>query len=149
MNPNPDDILIEDIALGLSREGRFSNQGHQRITVAEHSIRVCRRVPSEFAFCALMHDASEYLLKDIPKPLKNLLPEYRVIEGRLMFVISQKFGFTWPLPEKVKQADQVELEIEWRTNMLFGHQDYVYNETSAYDVFIYLFEELKPKEINV
>lgn len=116
LNPNPDDILIEDIAHSLALQCRFA--GHVRVpySVAEHCVRVATIAPVEDKLEALMHDASEYALVDLPSPLKNSLfgDRYREVEENLMNVIADKFGFRRGMLDSVKKADNVLLCTEAR-----------------------------------
>ena len=89
-DPGPIDIV--DIASGLSNECRYAGQCRY-YSVAEHSVRLSDWVWSgwsgspnrrNLAQYALLHDASEAYLSDVPRPLKNL-PEfefYRLAEWR-------------------------------------------------------------------
>ena len=54
---------------------------------------------------ALMHDASEAYLVDIPRPIKPLLHGYYELEDKLMTAIADKFKFTWPMPKRSRQLD--------------------------------------------
>ena len=114
----PEDIDILDIAHGLAHITRFGGQAQNHITVAEHSLTVASLVPAPYKFAALLHDAAEAYLGDIPKPLKNLLPEYQRIEKQLMNIIAAKFGFAYPLPKIVKEADREAIRKEWAENVL-------------------------------
>lgn len=111
-DPDPEHISIEDIAHGLSHVPRFAGQTQKVINVAEHSINVCHMVEDEFALEALLHDASEAYLMDIPKPIKNRLPDYVAVEHRLMKAISDRFGIPHPNTEEVKRADKEALKAE-------------------------------------
>src|SRR3546814_17723231 len=94
-NVHPEDIDIRDIAHGLAHITRFGGPAQNHITVADHSLTVDSLVPDEHTFTALMHDAAEAYLGDIPKPLKNLLPEYSRIEKHLHNIITSKFRLTY------------------------------------------------------
>lgn len=111
-NPVPENICIEDIAHSLSNQCRFAGHVTKYYSVAEHSIKCAEMVGRELALQALLHDASEAYLVDIPSPLKIALPEYIEMEAKLMQVISEKYGFGWPLHHQVKRADRSMLEIE-------------------------------------
>ena len=113
-----EDIDILDIAHGLAHITRFGGQARNHITVGEHSLTVASLVPPPFKFTALLHDAAEAYLGDIPKPLKNLLPDYQRIEKQLMGIIADKFGFPYPVPWIIKEADRQAIQQEWAENVL-------------------------------
>lgn len=117
-DPDPDTILIEDIAHALSQQCRFGGHLPEFYSVAQHSVLCAVAVPPEHALAALLHDASEAYMLDIPSPIKNRLPDYKKYEDNLMQVIAKKFGFQYPLHEEVKQADKLLLEWEWDVLML-------------------------------
>lgn len=112
--PTPESICIEDIAQALSHECRFAGHLPQFYSVAQHSVLVSRIVSPEFALEALLHDAHEAYCKDIPSPLKRLIPDYRGIENSIDFVIRHKFGLPAELSPDVKHADLVMLATERR-----------------------------------
>ncbi len=114
INISADDICIKDIAQGLSNECRFAGQISQFYSVAQHSVYVSQLVPHEFALEALLHDATEAYCKDIPSPLKLLLPEYKTIEKRIDAVIRYKWGLPKLISEVVHYTDLVLLATERR-----------------------------------
>lgn len=117
-DPDPDTICIEDIAHSLSHQCRFGGHLPVFYSVAEHSLACCALAKTEHKLEALLHDASEAYLLDIPKPIKNRLPDYKTIEDNLMRVIAEKFGFPYPLSSYVKDVDKFALESEWEMLML-------------------------------
>ncbi len=114
LDPRPEDLDIRDIAHSLSQQCRFAGHVREFYSVAQHSVRVSFIVPPELALCGLMHDSSEAYLVDVPRPIKHLLPQYKEAEERLMHVLAARFGFTWPMPEEVRRADDVLLMAEAR-----------------------------------
>lgn len=116
--PQPEDVCIEDIAHALSNQCRFSGHTSRFYSVAEHSIRCAEMIDKEHALSALLHDASEAYMVDIPSPLKIAMPEYIEHEAVVMRVIAEKFGFEWPLNHMVKRTDKAMLEMEWKNLML-------------------------------
>lgn len=136
-DPDPDTIDIRDIAYALARMPRFGGHTNQFFSVALHSVAVHNVMQEEEnRLCALLHDASEAYLIDIPSPIKQHLPEYKKIEEGLMKVIAEKFGFQWPLPEIVKIADQEQLQIEWEELMQYGS---CFKEQASFDADEWLF----------
>lgn len=106
-DPQPDQIDINDIICGLSRECRFAGQIKRFYSVAEHSIFCSELVPQEFALEALLHDASEAYCSHIPPALKELLPDYQAIERRVDSAIRAKFALPETLSPEVMLADRV------------------------------------------
>jgi uncharacterized protein len=109
VSPDPKQITIEDIATGLSNVCRFNGQLATWYSVAEHSIRVAELVPKHYKLQALLHDATEAYICDVPTPLKRMLGvAYADVEARLAAAIGAKFGVNLNnLPQAVKDADRV------------------------------------------
>jgi len=102
---DPKEITKEDIAVGLSRECRFGNHTQPIYVVAQHCVLASYLVPSHLAFAALLHDASEAYLRDIPSPLKDILPGYRRIEREFEKILFKKYGVPYPIPPEIKEVD--------------------------------------------
>ncbi|MEQ1966297.1 HD family hydrolase [Xenorhabdus nematophila] len=113
-NVTPADIDIHDIAQGLANECRFNGQIGNFYSVAQHSIYVSQLVPPDFALEGLLHDAAEAYCKDIPSPLKGLLPTYLIIERKIDVAVRRKFSLPVGLSHAVKHADLVMLATERR-----------------------------------
>jgi 5'-nucleotidase len=125
---NPLDAAVEDIdpadiARALSNLCRFGGHSKAFYSVAQHSAIVCDLLeqrggatPDEL-MAALLHDAAEAYLGDLPHPLKHrseLGAAFRVAEKRLEAVIAERFA----LPEaaaKIKPLDKALLATERRT----------------------------------
>lgn len=124
LDPDPSQIVIEDIAHALSNTCRYT--GHSRFfySVAEHSCHVANvsywdtHTPYDRtnALAGLLHDASEAYLCDLARPLKvqPLFAPYREAEARLQSMILQRFGLDPTLPEVVETADKRMLVTESR-----------------------------------
>lgn len=112
-DPKPEMICIEDIAHALSHQCRFAGHTKRFYSVAQHSVLCALQVDDKYRLQALMHDASEAYLLDIPRPIKIHLAGYKEMEDRMMALIAEKFGFTYPLEVEVKAIDQKMLEVEW------------------------------------
>lgn len=112
--PTPDMVRFADIARGLSREGRYTNQTELMWTVAEHSMLMARNLPFHLKKFALLHDAPEAYLRDIPSPFKKMLSDYKIIEQRVWCVVAERFGIPEELPPEIKEADLRALATEKR-----------------------------------
>jgi len=128
-NPSVDNISIEAIAHSLALQCRFSGHCQTFLSVAEHSVLVARRVAELLpgdrlaALCALLHDTSEAILCDLPRPFKQmeLVAGYREWEAHVQSRLLTKFaGIAHPDPateDIIKQADNEVLATEKVQNM--------------------------------
>ena len=107
-----EDVDIVDIAHALSMICRFNGHCARFYSVAEHSVLVSRLCPPSFARAGLLHDATEAYIADIPRPLKEKLPDYVVAEQVAERVMSEHFGVPEMMPDLVRQADDEALRIE-------------------------------------
>ena len=78
---NVSDYCIEDIAWGLAAKGRFSGQIKQMYPISRHCINVSYCVPQAYALEALLHDASEWVLGDMPRPVKHEFEDFQQLEN--------------------------------------------------------------------
>ena len=145
--PTPEMICIEDIAHALSHQCRFSGHLLKFYSVAQHSIHVAQLVSSDNKFDALMHDASEAYLLDIPTPIKARLENYKILEANLMKVIADKFGFKFPFDAEVKKADADMLLEEWHSLMIGDDVSVIaLSPKRSKEAFLKQFHILKPSE---
>ena len=120
-DPDPAQLDAGDIARALANQCRFG--GHSRVfySVAQHSVIVSRLVEerggdAEDVFAALMHDAAEAYLGDMPHPLKHRSPlgaAFKEAEVHLEQAIRDRFGIKPGVPA-IKQADRALLATERR-----------------------------------
>lgn len=116
-NPKPEDIDLEDLIKTGSEENRFASKTqYKRNSICEHSVLVSYLVKNDKArLLALFHDIGEMSgLKDLPSPLKKLLPDYAKIEDRMLDVILNKFKIkqSKKLWKIVKEADNKAYSLE-------------------------------------
>jgi|GEM_PF-437686 len=119
LDPRRDDVDIIDIAHSLSNACRFGGHSRQFYSVAEHSVLVVKAInndggpaPLTMQLTALLHDAAEAYLADIPSPIKPHLRGFREMEHRILRVILEHFGGYFPLPSEIKEADLAVLHAE-------------------------------------
>lgn len=111
-------VTIETIAHALALQCRFNGHCPLFYSVAEHSIHTSFLVPPEHALAALMHDAAEAIVGDLPSPLKRMLPDYRAIEERVHAALAARFGLPATVPAAVLAADHAMLIAEKRAMFL-------------------------------
>lgn len=118
-DPDPDDILIEDVAHALSNQCRFSGHTSRHFSVASHSIIVSSWCRAEARMWGLLHDATEAYLIDLPSPIKRhaRMGVYRELESNLMKAVAAKFKLPLPIPGEVKEADTLSLVAEAKVLM--------------------------------
>jgi len=128
-DPKPEHIVIEDIAHALSNMCRYGGHTNSFYSVAQHSTLVAGVVGSagrehnlDLLRAALLHDASEAYLVDVPTPIKRSLPDYKVIERKIMTAICERFGVPVGALDSpiIHWADKVVLVTEYRD--LMGHE---------------------------
>jgi hypothetical protein len=106
LDPRTGDFDINDIAHGLAYTCRWGGQSDKFYSVAEHSVLVSRYVDAQHRFPALMHDAAEAYIGDIPRPLKRILGGlYGHIEARTEEVIANTFGVPVQMHPQIKAID--------------------------------------------
>lgn len=108
IDPDPNDVHIEDIAWSLSMQCRYTGHCRWWYSVAEHSMLVAQAVPKEYRFIALMHDATEAYLADIARPVKGYIAGYKEAEIRLWDqAIAPRFNLPLfaDIPPIVKEMD--------------------------------------------
>lgn len=123
LDPNPDVLTLDDVAIPLSRMCRYGGHCLQFYSVAEHCVLMARHLRAagyDDARClqALMHDASEAFIADIVRPVKGKLAGYKDAEERLMRALSPRFGFDWPMTPVVRDLDASMIAVERPANML-------------------------------
>ena len=131
LDPHPDEILIEDIAHSLSNQCRYAGHTNTFYSVAEHCYRMSFIVPKKDALWALLHDASEAYLVDLPRPLKHyskLGEIYIMLENRVMRVVAERFDLPTPCPASVHRADNIMLSTEQRDLMKISPKPWVETE---------------------
>ena len=96
VEPRAEDIDIKDIAHALSLVCRGGGHVTQFYSVAQHCL-VCaeeakaRGCSIRVQLGALLHDGSEAYMSDLVRPVKEQIPQYRIIENRLIDTIWDAF----------------------------------------------------------
>ena len=91
LSPRADEIDPVDIAHALSLLCRYGGHVDRFYSVAEHCVLMSHAVPAEHALWALLHDATEAYVVDVPRPLKRELTDYAAIENGVMAAILARF----------------------------------------------------------
>ena len=122
MNPNPDLIVLEDIAHGLAFNCRWNGATKSYYSIAEHSLNMCTKVKSKLKLTVLFHDAEEAYWGDMIKPLKEIIkltsPDILVKMDTLRDMIFDKFHIK---KLNYKNADWIELVWEFENLILHNN----------------------------
>jgi Predicted hydrolases of HD superfamily len=114
-DPDPAEIDIRDIAHALSHTCRYGGHTRRFYSVAEHCVLLSRIVPADMAFDALMHDAAEAYLGDIPRPIKKAreMNAWRDAEWIVERAIATRFGVRLPMSPALADYDSRMIVDEW------------------------------------
>jgi hypothetical protein len=118
-DPDPESIDIRDIAYALAHLNRYN--GHAGgYSVAQHSVlalTAAERMGLQRVTCAsaLMHDAHEAYVGDVPSPIKRVLgPTWRAFERQHEIAVRRRFRLPIDLAPIVKSIDLRMLVTERR-----------------------------------
>jgi len=110
-DPKVEDVDARDIVHALPKICRYAGHCKGFYSVAEHSVIVADEVMVRFknfelARAALLHDAPEAYLTDLPSPIKRLCPDYQALEGKVGTILEKKFDLKYPLDDdRIRQVD--------------------------------------------
>lgn len=114
-------FCIEDIAHALSNLCRFGGHAKRFYSVAQHSVLVADIVKAkggtvEEELWALLHDATEAYMVDVPTPVKAILSGYKEKELEVQHAIQKALELPAlknnTLPHIIKEADGIALITE-------------------------------------
>ena len=108
----PERVSAEAVAHVLSNQCRYGGACNFFYSVAEHSVLLSEYIERaigdiRLAADALVHDVSESVLVDIPRPLKRFLPEYLKIEKPVESSLRTRFGLTPEIDPLVDKYDKL------------------------------------------
>jgi 5'-deoxynucleotidase YfbR-like HD superfamily hydrolase len=150
VDPQPETIFPFDIAIGLARAARFAGHTKKFYSVAQHSDWCRQQCELQYpgndslAFKMLLHDAHEFILCDLPSPVKSLLPGYEMIAAKLQNAIHVRFGIkVTPLDNSIiKDIDNRALIYEWNNYVLRNCTGLALMDRDNADIFIHHFVRL-------
>lgn len=123
LDPRPEEIRIEEIAAQLSRMCRFNGALRDDVeiySVAQHCCLVSDHCPPEHRLEGLLHDAHEYMLGDMSKPVKMNLAllagadYWKQLEHIVEKAVRAKFGLPERMTPAVKEQDYYAVATEHR-----------------------------------
>ena len=118
LQPDPRLIEITDIAHSLSMLCRANGHFMSFYSVGQHCINCCNEAAARgysrrVQLACLLHDGSEAYLSDVTRPVKQELPQYKLIEEPLQDAIWLKYLGTPLTEEENRQVFQIDDDILW------------------------------------
>jgi len=142
-NLTEDDICLEDIAHALALKCRWNGNTQGFFSILSHTMIVQSLLTdNKNTLEALLHDAHEAYLFDIPAPYKTLEPFKPLVEleNKIQELINKKYGVETCNTPDVKQADMASLRLEWNScildNRLVSSHDINYSKVKFFKLFI-------------
>ncbi len=113
MDPQMETLDIRDIAHALSLTCRGNGHVKQFFSVGQHCIMCAREAMARgyskrVILGCLLHDASEAYMSDVPRPFKEVLPEYVKLEEKLIDLIYTRFIGSTLTEEEMKLVSRVD-----------------------------------------
>lgn len=96
MEPNMDVLDVRDIAHALSLTCRGNGHVKHFFSVGQHCVACAKEAEARgyskrVILGCLLHDASEAYMSDVPRPFKDVLQEYQLLEDKLIDMIYVRF----------------------------------------------------------
>lgn len=130
-----EDVNLVDIAHHLTNENRYGGAlpFDLHYSVAEHCILMAQYALDYYdnpgvAKVALLHDASEYILRDMTTGVKGYLPDYKRLENKVQTLIYEKYGCLQVFSEIVSAIDK---RIVLNEVLVLTPQHYRHHDKSA------------------
>jgi hypothetical protein len=82
---------VYSVAIAMGRINRWCGRGHFALSIAQHQTVLSYYVPPRLARAALIHDLSEFIVGEVPSPVKRKCYDLNRIEDRVQRVIFEKF----------------------------------------------------------
>ena len=154
LNFEPKNVVLEDIALALSRLCRFCGHTSVFYSVADHSCNLAEIAEEagldiQHQVAALFHDAAEAYLGDMISPIKHLeqLWSYRALEQDYMEKIGFVFGFIESDLDVIKEYDRKLTTREYE-QFLLGNPKAVKWVDHPYQRFLDMARTLQAKRFH-
>lgn len=120
LDPKPEHVDLLDIGHSLAMQCRFGGSCQRFYSVAEHSLNVAAAAFDDYDdlnlyIHALLHDAGEAYLHDIPSPIKQHMLvggcSFKDREKSILDAIYQSLGLPQPTEKEKRIIHQCDLEM--------------------------------------
>lgn len=127
LRPDKEPANIIDIAHSLSNQPRFGGHLSAWYSVAQHCCHVHDLMPKRLKLYGLLHDGPEFVIMDLPMPIKRLPAIYKVykpLERKIESSIFNEFGV------KVTAADRKLLKDK-ENRLCQNEKQFFYNHDAS------------------
>ncbi len=119
LDPRADEVFIEDIAQSLAHQIRYNGLSDKPVNIGQHSCQCSwladvRGESDNVQLAALMHDAPEFIVGDMVRPIKINMPTFKKLELGIERVIGQRFNLPQIDHSIIKYYDNLSLSWEKR-----------------------------------
>ncbi len=105
-DPDPSSLALDDIANALSFQCRYHGNVLRFYSTSEHCWHVSHAVPACDALWGLLHDTPEFLVGELSRTVKLLLPDHAALSRLVMQRMARAFGLPGAAPPaSVIEAD--------------------------------------------
>ena len=111
LNPRSADVDFRDIAHALSMQARFNGHTSRFYSVAQHCVIMSLAVHPKAALYALLHDAAEAYIGDMPAPVKDQFPEFSIMENVILSVVYMAAGIPFPDTAAMQEVKDYDLRM--------------------------------------
>ena len=156
LEPTPDEIDIRDIANALSKTCRYGGHCNRFYSVAEHSVRLAGFMNTPSKLSALLHDAEEAYVPDIPRPIKAVTKDLQDISFVIQEAILNKYKAIEADWNTIKKLDNRLLVTEAKELGVFNEEwadlgelldiqtdEFGWNPARARQLFLAAFKECR------
>lgn len=124
--PTSEMFKLDDVAIALGRICRYNGHTLQHYSVAEHSVLLAKHLAAQYSLedrrenaavrtlirTVLFHDVAEFVMADLPRPIKYALPGYKEIERGIEEAAARRFDLFYPFPDVVRELDSRVIQDE-------------------------------------
>ena len=128
LEPYADEIDVLSVAHGIATEFRYGGQSPWPYPVAWHCVALSHVVPPHLAQAALLHDASEAYLKDVPRTIRRQEPFksiYDAIERKLLIACFEHFDVDFALMDN-DEFLYYDVKMSWSEMIVWARENPVF-----------------------
>ena len=112
INGDYSQLDLKAVGTALSRVNRYGGKGLFPISVARHLVMLGVMAPGHLCLAALIHDIPEIFTGEVPRPHKQLCPDFQALEDRITVRLFDSFGLDPALMKELAPWDDLVAKSE-------------------------------------